>query len=125
MRRSFLLIVLTLVPCGAVQGQTDGPQIVAIVNSASFKSGLPMGGGLATMFISSLPGTPGTYLSASLDRLPTLLANVSISINLADAPILAVVIPEPGQDTPRLTSRFRWYETLQSLPSPTAAIQAT
>jgi uncharacterized protein (TIGR03437 family) len=69
------------------------PQILAVVNSASFESGLPSGGGLATVFCSFPGGTgsPGTYLPSSSSPLPSTLAGNGVSVNGVDAPILAVV----------------------------------
>ena len=77
------------------------PRVAAIVNSASFQAGLPMGGGLATMFVSGLTppfdAEPGVYTATSFP-LPYQLGGVSISIynGLAYAPILAVSIPDSG-----------------------------
>jgi uncharacterized protein (TIGR03437 family) len=73
------------------------PKIEAIVNAATFQPGLPYGGGLATLFVSGLSGTPGTYLAASSAPLPFALAGVGVEVNYALAPILAVVIPPAGQ----------------------------
>ena len=72
------------------------PQILGVVNSASFEPGLPSGGGLATVFC-SFPGAvggSGTYLPSSSSPLPYTLAANEVSINGVDAPILAVVETE-------------------------------
>lgn len=73
------------------------PQITAVVDSASFQPGLPAGGGLATLFCSGVVSVnPGTYLPTSSSPLPNQLAGFQISVNLAWAPILAVVVTTSG-----------------------------
>lgn len=73
------------------------PQITAVVNSATFQPGLPSGGGLATVFCAGVVSVkPGTYLPSSVSPLPNQLAGFQVSINLAYAPILAVVVTTAG-----------------------------
>jgi uncharacterized protein (TIGR03437 family) len=57
---------------------------------------MPFGGGLASIFVSGLTGTPGLVTASSALPLPYQLAGVSVGVNGAAAPILAVFIPEPG-----------------------------
>lgn len=72
------------------------PQTPLVVNAASFQPGLPAGGALATLFVSSTIGTPGTYIAPAGQPLPMSLAGFDISINQAYAPILAVIVPSAG-----------------------------
>ena len=73
------------------------PQITGVVNSASFQSGLPSGGALATVFCSGVvSASPGTYLAPNPSLPPTTLAGFQVNINLANAPILAVVVTSAG-----------------------------
>jgi len=75
----------------AVSGQ---PKIVSVVNSASFQSGLPAGGALATVFVSGVTGLqPGTYLAPLAQPLPHTLGGVSVAINDDYAALLAVIVP--------------------------------
>jgi uncharacterized protein (TIGR03437 family) len=70
------------------------PAIVAVANAASWQSGLPLGGALATVFVSGLTGlTPGTYVAPSGQPLPRTLGGVEVFINEDYAPLLAVIIP--------------------------------
>lgn len=70
------------------------PKIVAIVNSASFQSGIPAGGALATAFVSGLTGlSPGVYSASLSQPLPHSLGGVTVSVNDDYAPLLAVVVP--------------------------------
>ncbi len=70
------------------------PTIVSVVNAASFQTGLPYGGALATVFISGLSGlTPGTYIAPSSGSLPYQLGGVEVNVNGGQAPLLAVVVP--------------------------------
>jgi len=72
------------------------PQITAIVNAASFQSGLPTGGALATIFCSGVPGVkPGSY-QASGFPLPYTLGGLHVAINNGFAPLLAVAIDSSG-----------------------------
>jgi hypothetical protein len=75
--------VLKIAPQGA------GPQFSwdSITNAASFAPGLPMPGGLATIFVHGLNGA-GTVTATS--PLPTELAGISILVQGIPAPILAV-----------------------------------
>lgn len=69
------------------------PQITAVVNAASFQTGLPSGGGLATVYCSgAVSAAPGTYVPSSSSPLPNSLAGFDVVVNSAYAPILAVVV---------------------------------
>jgi len=74
-------------------------KIVAVGNAASFQSGLPDGGALATAYVSGLSGLkPGTYIAPSSQPLPNSLGGVQVRVNNALAPILAVTVPsDPSQ----------------------------
>ncbi len=72
------------------------PQIPSVVNSASFETGLPAGGALATLFVSGVSGSPGIHTAPPGQALPLSLAGIQISVNSAFAPILAVIIPPSG-----------------------------
>ncbi len=86
-----ILLTLPWVFPGALSAQ---PKIVAVVNSASWQSGLPAGGALATAFVSGLPGlTPGTYVAPPSQPLPYTLAGVTAIVNNDYAPLLAVIVP--------------------------------
>ena len=75
----------------------SGPKITAVVNAASFQSGLPAGGGLATVFCSGVPNVnPGTYIAPSSSPLPNWLGGLQVVVNGALAPLLAVVITSSG-----------------------------
>jgi uncharacterized protein (TIGR03437 family) len=68
--------------------------IAGVVNSASFQSGLPAGGALATAFVSGLTALiPGTYVAPSSTPLPHYLGGVTVSVNDDYAPLLAVIVP--------------------------------
>ncbi|HEY7337207.1 MAG TPA: hypothetical protein VH639_20115 [Bryobacteraceae bacterium] len=70
------------------------PRIVAVVNAASWQSGLPAGGALATALVSGLTGlTPGVYVAPASQPLPFRLGGVTVSVNNDYAPLLAVVVP--------------------------------
>ena len=89
-RRAILLTLPWIFP-GALVAQ---PKIVAVVNSASWQSGLPAGGALATAFVSGLPGlTPGTYAAPPSQPLPYTLVGVTVIVNNDYAPLLAVIVP--------------------------------
>ena len=91
MIRSIVLLGLLMVISPAAWGQ---PQIVAVVNSATYQSGLPYGGALATAYVSGLAGLkPGTYIAPLSQPLPSGLGGIVVGVNGALAPILAVVIP--------------------------------
>ena len=92
-------------------------QIQAIVNSASYQTGvveavsppvsgtqtlqgLPSGGALATAFVSGVTGAgikPGTFAAPSSSPLPFSLDGVAVSVNGAPAPILFVYVPASGE----------------------------
>jgi uncharacterized protein (TIGR03437 family) len=82
-----VLMATGLTVCGQAK-------ILAIVDAATFKPGLPYGGGLATIFVSSYGSQqPGTYLAPPSGPLPFVLAGVTVEVNAARCPLLAVVIP--------------------------------
>ena len=64
-------------------------KIQAIVNAASFQTGMPNVGGLASIFVSCLTGTPGLVTAQSLP-LPSQLAGISVAIDGIPGPILAI-----------------------------------
>lgn len=95
MKVSKLIAVWALL-AAPVQQAWSQPQITAIVNAASFQSGLPSGGSLATVFCSGLTGVkPGTYV-ASGSPLPYTLGGLRVSINNGLAPMLALVVDSSG-----------------------------
>jgi hypothetical protein len=53
---------------------------------------------LASIFVSGLTGTPGITVTPSLSLLPPELAGITVTVNGATAPILAVAIPSNGQN---------------------------
>ncbi len=61
----------------------------AITDSATFRSGIPQGGGLASAFVSGLTGIAGTLTAAGIP-LPTALGGVSVKVGGELAPILSV-----------------------------------
>jgi hypothetical protein len=87
--------VSVLSALGLIAGSLHAqPKIEAVVNAASWQSGLPLGGALATVFVSGLTGlTPGTYVAPSGQPLPRTLGGVEVFINEDYAPLLAVIIP--------------------------------
>jgi uncharacterized protein (TIGR03437 family) len=75
-------------------------QITAVVNAASFQSGLPSGGALATIFCTGLALStvkPGTYVASTSSPLPYVLGGLEVAIDNAPSPLLAVVIASSGQ----------------------------
>ena len=72
---------------GTAQAQI---QILAVVNSASYRSGLPEAGSLATIFCTGLTGVAGVSTAGSQSPLPLHLAGVVVTVNLGQAPLLAV-----------------------------------
>lgn len=95
---ALLSLLAVLAPQGRSQVQSciaglDGCNM-RVVNAASFTSGLPCGGALATAYVSGLPGlTAGAYIAPSSGPLPISLGGVQVLVNGAAAPLLAVVIP--------------------------------
>ena len=65
-------------------------QILAVVNSASYQTGLPDPGSLATIFCTGLTGIAGVVLPDTQYPLPLDLAGVRVTVNLGPAPLLAV-----------------------------------
>jgi uncharacterized protein (TIGR03437 family) len=94
---SRLVVVGGLGVCAAASAWAQA-QITALVNAATFQSGLPKGGSLATIFCSGLTSgvKPGTYLAPSSSPLPYALGGLSVTINTGMAPMLAVVIDSSG-----------------------------
>lgn len=73
-------------------------KIDAVVESAAFQRGLPNNGAVATVFCSGLTQpVVGTFVAPPTGGLPLELAGVSVSVNFARAPILAVVGTIIGQ----------------------------
>jgi len=72
-------------------------KIQAVVNAASFQPGVPDVGGLVSIFVSGLAGTPGLHTASSALPLPSTLAGIIVTVNGLPAPILAVYIPPQGQ----------------------------
>jgi uncharacterized protein (TIGR03437 family) len=90
MFRIMWLLAISTTAQSSLFGQ---PTITAVVNSASFRNGLPPGGALATIFVSGLTALiPGTYVATS-QALPRSLGGVTVSINNDFAPLLAVIVP--------------------------------
>lgn len=96
MWRILAVITLTL---SSVAAQ-DQIKVLSVVNSASFEAGIPSGGALATIFCTGLTVAPGTFVSQSSSPLPFQLGGVQVMVNGVKAPILAVVVPPPGQSGP-------------------------
>ena len=96
----FITLVALVAGGASLASSQPGLVLTGVVNSASFQSGLPAGGGLATMFCSGtdITGTlkPGTYLAPTSSSLPYQLGGFQVIINNAYAPILAVVITASG-----------------------------
>ena len=70
------------------------PGVVAVVNSASFQSGLPAGGALATAFVTGLTALkPGTYVAPTATPLPFQLGGITVAVDNDYAPLLAVIVP--------------------------------
>jgi uncharacterized protein (TIGR03437 family) len=89
---SLRIASLALFLSGAILCQ---PKIESVMNAASFQPGLPYGGGLATVFVSGVKNiAPGTYLPQAGQPLPFSLVSLSIEVNFARAPLLAVVVPQ-------------------------------
>lgn len=66
----------------------------SIVNAASYAPGLPLAGGLASIFVRGLNLSGTTVASGS--PLPSVLAGVSILVGGAPAPVLAVALVASG-----------------------------
>jgi len=70
------------------------PTVVAVVNSASFQSGLPASGALATAYVAGLTALkPGIYLAPASQALPHTLGGVTVTVDNDYAPLLAVIVP--------------------------------
>lgn len=72
---------------GVAQAQI---QILAVVNSASYQTGIPEPGSLATIFCTGLTGMAGIVSPDTQFPLPLKLAGVQVTVNLGPAPLLAV-----------------------------------
>jgi uncharacterized protein (TIGR03437 family) len=92
MRRTIFFALLAAAHCSAQI------KIQTVVNAASFQTGVPAGGSLASIFVSGLSGTPGLITAPSPSPVASKLAGVQVFINGELAPILAVYIPPPGQN---------------------------
>jgi uncharacterized protein (TIGR03437 family) len=91
MFRIVILLVLLAVVSSILWSQ---PAVVAVVNSASFQSGLPAGGALATAYVSGLTALkPGTYVAPASQPLPHALGGVTVIVDNDYAPLLAVIVP--------------------------------
>jgi hypothetical protein len=91
---SRLIFSAVLIAAGV---QRAWPQAqMTVVNAASFQSGIPSGGSLATVFCSGVANVkPGTYIASS-SPLPYTLGGLSVTVNYGMAPLLAVVITSSG-----------------------------
>jgi uncharacterized protein (TIGR03437 family) len=65
-------------------------QILAVVNAASYRAGLPEPGSLATIFCTGLTGISDIVTPATQLPLPRELTGVQVTVNLGAAPLLAV-----------------------------------
>ena len=83
----WLACILWLTSAGLARAQI---QILAVVNSASYQTGLPEPGSLATIFCTGLTGIAGIVSPATQYPLPLELAGVRVTVNLGAAPLLAV-----------------------------------
>ena len=115
-----IIVLLALIAVAAPQAKSQ-LVITGVLNSASFESSLPAGGGLATIFCSGTDPSgnlkPGTYLAATSSPLPYQLGGLGVGIDDAAAPILAVVITSAGQS---LNAQINFQVPLErnvSLPS--------
>ena len=88
-----LYFLLSSIPVVAVAQS----QIQAVMNAASFESGLPSGGALATLFVTGVTTAPGIYVAPLGQPLPFSLGGVGVYVNYGAAPILAVIVPASGQ----------------------------
>jgi len=84
-----------ILPLAAFANAFCQPAIVTVVNSASFQTaGLPVEGGLATMYVSGLTALkPGAYLAQPSQPLPYTLGGATVVMNNDYAPLLAVIVP--------------------------------
>ena len=89
----------------------------SIVNAASFAPGLPLAGGLASVFVRGL-NLSGVEIGSG-SPLPTTLGGVSIFVEGVPAPILAVAPAGPGTEQINFqvpfevaaSTQFRYFET--------------
>jgi uncharacterized protein (TIGR03437 family) len=82
-----IAVSLCLSLAGTVWAQV---RVLAVVNAASYQTGLPEPGGLATIFCTGLAGISGIVTPAMELPLPQQLAGVQVTVNLGAAPLLAV-----------------------------------
>jgi len=88
------LVLLLVLPALGSLNLLSQPTVVAVVNSASFQSGLPAGGALATVYVSGLTAlTTGIYIAPSSQPLPHTLGGVTVTVDNDFAPLLAVIVP--------------------------------
>lgn len=69
--------------------------ITGLTNAASFAPGLPYGGGLASLFLSGLTGSPSIATGTGAPLLTT-LAGFTVKVNGEPAPLLAVATFDGG-----------------------------
>ena len=93
-RYSVLMILTAICRLNAWCQPTD---IKSVFNAATFQSGLPAGGGLATAYCPTYNAKPGIYVASTTSPLPFELGGLRVNINDGNAPILAVIIPPPGE----------------------------
>jgi uncharacterized protein (TIGR03437 family) len=83
----WMACILWLAAAGLGRAQI---QILAVVNSASYQTGLPEPGSLATIFCTGLTGIAGVVSPTTQYPLPLDLAGVRVTINFGASPLLAV-----------------------------------
>lgn len=88
--------IITALLAASTQCSWAQAQITAVVNAASFQSGLPSGGSLATIFCTGLTNVAAGAYVASSSPLPYVLGGLSVVVNNGPAPLLAVVIASSG-----------------------------
>jgi uncharacterized protein (TIGR03437 family) len=65
-------------------------KILRVVNAASYQTGIPEPGSLATIYCTGLAQVSGIVLPATQSPLPLQLGAVAVTVNLSAAPLLAV-----------------------------------
>ena len=81
---AFAISALLITP-----GRSADLQILSVQSAASATVGLPLRGGLATVFVRGLEGVP-PLITAGPPPLPTELAGVRVAVRGVAAPLLAV-----------------------------------
>jgi len=88
------IMILLVLPEVVSSSLWSGPAVTAVVNSASFQSGLPAGRALATAYVSGLTAlTLGTYAAPASQPLAHTLGGVTAVVDNDYAPLLAVIVP--------------------------------